>query len=59
MAEAKNGYAEIDAGARRRMPAIQHDTQRHCDAERDPTAAVAAARQRPPSAQPGESSGAA
>lgn len=35
---AKNGYDGTDGDVRRRMLAIQHNTQRHYDADRDPTA---------------------
>ncbi|MFF3289811.1 hypothetical protein [Streptomyces sp. NPDC003023] len=55
---AKNGYADIDDDIRRRMLAIQHRTQRHYDADQDPTAEQRPPADGAPAAQPGDTAGA-
>ncbi|MEV4329658.1 hypothetical protein AB0K02_03825 [Streptomyces sp. NPDC049597] len=55
---AKNGYADIDDDVRRRMLAIQHHTQKHYDADRDPTAERQPPADGAPATQPGDTAGA-
>ncbi|MEW2635866.1 hypothetical protein AB0903_30575 [Streptomyces sp. NPDC048389] len=55
---AKNGYAGIDDDVRRRMLTIQHHTQRHYDAERDPTQRPRPPADGAPTTQPGDTAGA-
>ncbi|WP_149181473.1 hypothetical protein [Streptomyces sp. TRM49041] len=55
---AKNGYGAIDEDIRRRMLAIEHNTQRRYDPDRDPTADQRPTADGTPTAEPGDSAGA-
>ncbi|MCH0540527.1 hypothetical protein I3F58_13280 [Streptomyces sp. MUM 203J] len=54
---AKNGYDGTDGDVRQRMLAIQHNTQRHYDADRDPTADGQTPAEGAPKTPPGDGAG--